>query len=181
MKAEGLRRVMHVGSAAALLALPLGSWGLLRTCVVSASVLFLALDLIRRSSLTMGSFVRKVLPVYRDSEDRRLSGATWLGVGYTLATLLPPPAPVAGILVCAVADPTASLVGAWGRSAGRKSLRGSLAALAAAAVVLALLALPVTTVVVGALVAASLERWSGPVNDNLTVPPATALVVWLIA
>lgn len=181
MKREGLRRLMHFGSAVALLAVPLGSWDLLRVGLICATVFSLLLDLLRSSSLALGARVCDAIPVYRHSETGRLSGATWLGLGYSMAAVLPPPSPAAGILVAAVADPAASLIGSWGGGTGRKSLRGSVAALASAAVVLALLTLPITAVLAGATAAMLLERWSGPLNDNLTVPPATALVVWLTA
>ncbi len=181
MKSEALRRLMHVATAAVLLSVPLGSWDLLRVGLICATVFSLLLDLLRSSNLAVGARICDVIPVYRQSEAGRLSGATWLGVGYSIAAVLPPPAPVAGILVAAVADPAAAVVGSWGRGAGRKSLRGSLAALASAAIVLALLTLPAGAVLAGAFVAALVERWSGPLSDNLTVPPATALVVWLTA
>jgi hypothetical protein len=45
--------------------------------------------------------------------------------------------------------------------------------------VLIVLGLPWLGVVGGALAAMLLERWPGPLNDNLVVAPGVALIVWL--
>jgi hypothetical protein len=40
--------------------------------------------------------------------------------------------------------------------------------------------IPLVAVVGGAVGAMALERWSGPLNDNLVVAPGAALIVWLL-
>ena len=62
---------------------------------------------------------------------------------------------------------------------GNKTWIGSVAAAIVSAIALALIGIPVTAVVCGAVAASSLERWPGPFNDNLVVAPGVALAVWL--
>ncbi len=176
-----LRRVLHVGSAALLLVIPLGSWGLLRSALAVLLIVALIIDAARVTRPRFGSFVANVVPVFRPHESSRLSGATWLCMGYLLATAFPEPAPAAGILVSALADPSASLAGGWGRASAEKTLRGSLAALVVAIGILTAFQLPAPTVLGGACIGAVLERWSGPLDDNLLVAPGVAMTVWLMA
>jgi dolichol kinase len=169
---------MHVGTAAVLLAVPLASWTTLRFVLAVLVVTGIAVDFARIKFPVFGAVVQRWFPVLREKEQMRLSGATWLWMGYALAGCFPPTAPAAGILVGAVADPAGSLVGSWGREPGRKTVRGSITVLVVAAGLLLLLGFPVVTAAVGSLVAAVLERWSRPLNDNLVVAPAVALGVW---
>ncbi len=85
----------------------------------------------------------------------------------------------AAIVVTAVADPVAALVGSrYGRGAA-KSLPGSLACAGVAAVVLAVLGFGPAAVALAAIGAAVAERipWRGA--DNLALPLAVgALLLW---
>jgi len=114
-------------------------------------------------------------------EGQQPSGAMWLAVGYAIAALFPSPAPMAGILVSACADPTASWVGEAGGSKGTKTWRGSAAHFVAAGAVLLLGGFSWTGSIVAAVIGTALERWPGPFNDNLVVAPAVALSVSLLA
>lgn len=181
MRDDRLRRLLHVASAAVLLTVPLGSWEVLRWCLMAVAALGLVVDGVRIFSHGIAGRIHRAIPAFRESEHGGLSGATWLAIGYLLTAFVPAPAPAAGILVGATADPAASLIGSWNREPGRKTLRGSFAALVISALVLSVLAFPLVTVVVGSVVATLLERWSYPFNDNLVVPPSVALVTWLLA
>jgi dolichol kinase len=111
----------------------------------------------------------------------RISGAAWLALGYAIAAWLPPPGPVAGILAGALADPAAAWVGGrWG-GGRRKSVPGS--ATVAAVTVLGSLAAGLTLPAAGAtaILAAALERWSGPLDDNLVLAPGVACLAALLA
>jgi len=176
-----LRRVLHVGSGALLFAIPLGSWSLLRGALAALVFVALIIDAARITSPRFGSRVANLVPVFRAHESSRLSGATWLSMGYLLAAAFPEPAPVAGILVSALADPAASLAGGWGRKSAEKTLRGSLTALVVATGILTALQLPLLAVLGGACTGAVLERWSGHFDDNLVVAPGVTLIVWLMA
>lgn len=181
MRGDRLRRLLHVASATVLLTVPIDSWNALRWCLIAAAVLGLVVDGMRIFSRRIAGRLHRAIPVFRESERNRLSGATWLAIGYLAAAFVPVPAPAAGILVGATADPAASLIGSWNREPGRKTLRGSFAALVVSALALSVLAFPLQTVVVGSVVATLLERWSYPFNDNLVVPPSVALVAWILA
>jgi dolichol kinase len=88
---------------------------------------------------------------------------------------------MAGILTGAFADPAASMAGSMvAKPSDRKTWVGSGAAAVVAAAVLFVIGVPNIAVVGGALAAMALERWSGPLNDNLVVAPGVALIVWLL-
>ncbi len=180
MTGKGLRRLIHVGTVA-LLAVPvITSWSVLRAILIACTLIGLVLETVRIRG-SMEPFVRQVSPLFRPLESKRLSGAWWLSLGYTIAAWVPHPGAAAGIMVGALADPAASLAGSYsGRSASKTAL-GSGAALAVAILVLALFGLPWVAVFGGALIGTALERWSGPLDDNLLVSPGVALAVWFLA
>ncbi|NIM48896.1 MAG: hypothetical protein GTN62_03815 [Gemmatimonadales bacterium] len=181
MSAAGLRRLLHACTAAVLLVIPLASWTAFRVVVLVGAVVAVAFETARLSLPGFGPRVARVVPVFRASEARRPSGAAWLGVGYGIAVWFPQPAPVAGVLVAALADPAASFVGARRSTLGRKTFAGSAAHFTVACGLLAVLGLGWTVVLSAAAVGAALERWSGAVDDNLLVAPGVAAVVALLA
>jgi dolichol kinase len=181
MSGAALRRLLHAASGGVLVVVPLGSWEVFRTVMVVGAGAAVALETVRLSSPRFRDAVARTLPVFRPREQGRPSGAMWLSVGYALAALVPAPAPAAGILVAALADPAASLVGTWRRTPGSKTWRGSVAHAITAAAVLAVLGWTPGAVLVGAAVATLLERAATGVDDNLVVAPATAIAVLLVA
>jgi dolichol kinase len=117
--------------------------------------------------------------VFRPEEARSPSGAGTLAVGYALAWwLFPATVAEAAIVVAAVADPAAALVGSrYGRGAA-KSLPGSLACAGAAALTLAVLRVGPAGIAVAAVGAALAERapWRGA--DNVAVPLVVGALLW---
>ena len=180
MTARWLRPLLHAATALLLLTL-LQSWQALRGTLVLVGLLAVAFETLRLSRTDVRDFAARWVPVFRPQEAGRPSGAVWLFVGYALAAWMPVPAPAAAVVAGALADPAAALVGGrFGR--GRpKSWLGTAAALAVAAGGLWLLGLPPLAVAGGGLAAAALERWPGPINDNLLVAPGVGLVVWWLA
>jgi dolichol kinase len=183
VSAEAGRRLLHLSSGGLALIAPLTSWSLLRSVLAAGAVLFVFLEVARLRTPRLDAWLRGTLPVYRARERTRPSGAMWLLIGYGLAALSAPPAPIAGILVAACADPAASLVGSriGGRPGGVKTLRGSATHWLVAAGVLAVLGWSWSAVLLGASVASLVEHWPLGLDDNLVVPPATALTVMLAA
>lgn len=181
MNGAALRRLIHAGTAAVLLIPLIGDWSALRLVVVSAGAVALLVDGARVLRPAVHRAITGALPVFRSDEEHRLSGGTWLWLGYALAVWLPEPGPAAGILVAAWADPAGSLVGEHLGVSGRKTLAGTLTVAAVAWAVLLALGLPPLAVAAGGLVAAGAERWSGVLDDNLVVAPAVALTVGLLA
>jgi dolichol kinase len=166
-----------------LLVVPLfGGVAVLRWVLAGGALLACAIDVLRLLSPSFRSGIERILPVFRPHESRCLSGATWLAMGYALAAQLPWFAARSGILVGGLADPAASLVGGrWGRGTGTaKTTVGSAALFVVAFSVLAASGVPVLAASVSAVAATLVERIAGPVDDNLIVPTAAALMVLLL-
>ncbi len=181
MSGEALRRGLHASTALVLLAIPIGSWSWFRLLVVACTAVTLLVEALRLSLPAVRGRLATLLPVFRPAEARGPSGAMWLWLGYAAAAWLPPPAPAAGILVAALADPAAAVVGARVGRGRRKSWPGTAAALAVGSGALAALGIGWAGIVVGAVVGAALERWSAGLDDNLVMAPGVALAVLALA
>jgi dolichol kinase len=177
--ASGVRRLLHASTAAVVLLAPLVSWFVLRAVVLGVAAGAVLFEMMRLRVPSVGRRIHRLVPVYRDRESARPSGAMWLAVGYALAVLLPAPASAGGIVVGAVADPAASWLGSLGSVNGPKTWRGSLAHFVVAAAALATLGFPVASVLAGATVGTALERWPGALDDNLLIAPGVALTLML--
>ena len=181
MSHTAVRRLLHASSALVLLLVLNDSLDLLRYALMGGAVLVVAFDSVRLMKPAFGGFVTRLVPVFRTSESSKLSGASWLSIGYARAAWLPHPAATAGILAGAFADPAASWAGSTVAEPSRKKTWiGSGAAALVAALVLLSTGISLVAVVGGAAAAMALERWSGPFDDNLVVAPGVALVVWLL-
>lgn len=181
MSGAALRRLIHAATAAVVLIHLWISLVAFRATVIGMALLVVAVDVTRLAHAPFDAWVRRTIPVFRSREARRVSGASWLWLGYAAAVSLPPRAAVAGIVVAALADPVASLVGGRFGRAGRKTWIGSSAMLAVALVLLAVMRLGWGTVLMAGLAAAIVERWPGRVDDNLLIPPVVAAVVTMTA
>lgn len=158
--------------------------------------IFIGLEILRRTSdrindrLVNGAFSK----ISRPGEAHRITSATWYMAGLVAGVaLFPQHAIEASVLVLGFSDPIASLVGkAWGRVklVGDKSLVGSAAffvtGLAAASAFLfvvrpelgALATLGIASAV--ALTGTLAELFSGPLDDNFTIPIAAGAVAALL-
>ena len=132
-------------------------------------------------------------------DERRVTSGTYL-VAASLATLalFQPPVAVLAILYMAVGDPAASIVGIrfarlrlpvpvpWApRGREAKGVEGTLAFLVSALAVAALLRVfgvygVIWPAVLGALAASLVELLPAPVDDNVSVPLASAAVMALV-
>ena len=181
MSGPALRRVMHAASGTVVLVALAVDWSPLRlvlTAMASGAVLF---EWLRIRNPRFNAIIEKAVPVFRARERRRPSGAFWLIVGYALAAWAPVPGPSAGILVGALADPAASLIGSrWGGGKA-KSLVGTTAVIAVSMGVLGMLGMPWLVVLPASLAAGGLERWAGSVDDNLLVAPGVSAIVGFLS
>lgn len=124
-------------------------------------------------------FFRVFRPFASPREAGGVASSTWFVTGCAVtAGVFPGTVAVPAILVLAVADPLASYVGRrWGRRPwGAGSVEGSLVFLAGALLVL----VPTTGPAVGiptALAMTWIERTPWPLDDNLTVPVGTAVLL----
>jgi dolichol kinase len=179
---SSLRRLLHALSAALLLIVPLSSWKTFRIAVTGLAVAALLLDGLRVGVAAVGERLRRYVPVFRPVERRRPSGAAWLAAGLAVSAWFPPPAPLIAVLTGALADPAASFAGArLGRRQGAgKTAVGSGAFVLVAIGISVAAGVPWSRALVIAAVGMAVERWSGPIDDNLLVAPATAIAVWLL-
>ena len=186
---EGLqpwRRLFHMGGGvgiAAFVAVVGRDSPVPAATLGSALAAALVLDWIRlRSRVANTLFFRRFSALASPREAGRVASSTWFLLG-VLAVLLLAPAGwfVPAVLVLALADPAASVVGRlWGRHGlGKGSWEGTGAFFLVAAVVLTPLAGLPAALIAAALVAA-LEVLPTGIDDNLTVPLAAVLALWLV-
>ena len=98
--------------------------------------------------------------------------------------LFPTTIAIAAIILIIIGDTAAALVGrTWGRHKiiGKKSIEGSTACLVSLILVSFLIpGLPMTAAIPAALAATLTEAFSGKIDDNLTVPIISGLVMLVI-
>jgi dolichol kinase len=183
-RATRARNLIHVGlsllAAAAVWRFPHPGGAIL---LAGATLVALSVELARwRSTGFAHRFRRAVGPMLRDGETRRLTGATTLAIGYTVAATAFPVGPaLAGILVAGLADPAAALAGRrFGRRRWRsgKSLEGSTAFLLVAfLLVLSVPGIGAAYAALVALLATAAEAAPLPIDDNIYLPALTAAAV----
>jgi len=124
----------------------------------------------------------------REEEVTQLSGAIYYltGVAVTIA-FFPVETALTAVLFLALGDPAATLVGKW---RGKikfwgKSLEGNLACLVICLVIAVISSqlqedLVMATTISGALFAFLFEALPARLNDNITIPVGSALVMWAL-
>jgi dolichol kinase len=175
---QPLRRVLHAGTGVVLAWAPvelgLGRWATVVLLAVVLAVLA-AVDAARLRVPALNAFFFRAVPsLASPREAARSASSTWYVLGALLCWLLfPAEVAVDAILVLALADPAASVVGRlYGRRrVGKGSLEGGAAFFAVAAAVLFLAGFGWAAVPVALLVAA-VEVTPQPADDNLVVPLA---------
>ena len=148
-----------------------------------AAAVAVTLDVMRLRSAALNTvFFRWFRALASPREARRPVSSTWYVIGaLATVTIAPPSWSVPAILVLAVADPVASVVGRlWGRRPlGKGTWEGSAAFYAVSVALLTpFFGVPVA-LAAGALAAAAEVAPTG-IDDNLTVPLATLLALWVV-
>ena len=148
-----------------------------------AAAMAVALDVMRLRSAALNTvFYRWFRALASPREARRPVSSTWYLIGaLATVTIAPPSWSVPAILVLAVADPVASVVGRlWGRrSLGKGTWEGSVAFYAVSVAVLTpFFGVPVA--LAAGMFAAAAEVAPTGIDDNLTVPLATLLALWVV-
>jgi len=188
-RTEGLqpwRRIFHAVNGGVLVlameTLPIPT----RTAVLVLGVLLLALasmDVLRLARPEVNrAFFRSFYLLASPREAGKLASSTWYVLGMILVLLLfPREVALAGILVLALADPTAGFVGRkWGRKRlGAGTWEGSTAFTFMAFAVFCVFA-PWPMALVAAAVTAAMEALPLPVDDNLSVPLVASGVLHLL-
>ncbi len=186
---EGLqpwRRVFHAGNGILIvLALQILSVerGLVLALLGSILSLLLLMDGVRLANPRLNRlFFQAFSSLASPREARGIASSTWylLGVVLTL-TLFAPPATWAGILVLALADPSAGFVGRkWGKNRlGAGTIRGSATFMVVACLALLPFA-PWWAALPAAAVTTLVEAIPWPLDDNLTIPITAAGVLALL-
>jgi acyl phosphate:glycerol-3-phosphate acyltransferase len=158
-------------------------------------LVFLLLELVRLQESQKTGFVSNWFsPFSREKEKGRLTGAIYLLAGCLIASLLfPRSIAVAAIILVSVGDPAATLVGTcagktrfWG-----KSLEGHAACLAVCLIsgvfLSSFLQFPAMSVfAAGAIFATLFQALPLRLNDNVTIPVGSALIMltlstWLVS
>ena len=180
------RRIFHMVSGLAMALLPAllgwtrgGTLGVLFVLLVIA----VALDVqrLRRPELNR-TFFQVLRPLVSAREAAGIASSTWYLVGGLLTYLLFPPIyAILAILVLAVADPAAAVVGQnlGGRRIGTGSVSGTTTFFLVATVILWTgTGSPVAAVV--ALAVALLETVPTGIDDNLVIPLSTGILLTLL-
>ncbi len=184
------RGIVHifVGLSVAVLAFVL-SRGVVLVLMGSATFVFLLIDLLRLRLPWMSSWFQALFqPFLRDYEASRLTGASFLLVACLVSlTAFNREVAVLAISFLAVGDPIAGMVSErFGKTRlFRKTLEGALACLAACLATGLVwyyvgLNVPLMIVIVGAVCAAIAESLPLPVDDNITIPLFSGLMMWLM-
>lgn len=180
------RRLFHAFNGTsvvvALTFLPIGRW--MAVSILGALLAgMVLLDGLRLTNRGLNRrFFRIFAPLASPREARGVASSTWYALGVVLTLLLfPRPAALAGILVLALADPAAGLVGKlWGRRRlGTGTWEGS-GTFAVVAFLSLLLFVPWWAALLVAVVTAALERMPWPLDDNLVIPPIVAGLMLLL-
>lgn len=144
------------------------------------AVVFMA-DLARLRWQAFNRFIFRTFRVLMCPREADRPSLTWFLLGVFLVLWFPDGLAVPSLLVLALADPTASLVGRlWGtHPVGKGTLEGAVAFSATTLLVLTPFvglwaALPVAVVV------ASAEVLPGPHDDNVLIPVVTAACLWIL-
>jgi dolichol kinase len=117
----------------------------------------------------------------RPEEFRGLSGPTVLACGYALAWwVFAAPVALSAVLVTALADPAAAVVGRRFGAGARKSWAGSAACAAVAAGVLVAVGVAAPAALATACVAAAAERVTWPGADNILLPLSVGSALTLL-
>jgi dolichol kinase len=184
---QPLRRAFHAGNGIAMALAPttLGLSRVQTAWVFGGIVILLAIgDAARLRAPRLNILFFKSFPsLASPREAASFASSTWYALGIFLTWILFPPAvAVPAILVLALADPCASIVGRLtrGRPLGKGSVPGSAAFFAVASVVLMTTVGHPLVLAVAALVAVvEIAPWR--VDDNLTIPLSAAFLLWVVS
>ena len=181
------RRLVHAGLGAGVASL-LWAFEPSRAVSVAAGAVavagLLGLDVARLALPRLNLWFHRLLrPLLSPREARHIAGSTWYLAGILAAVVLfPLGAAVPATWVLALADPAAGCVGRrWGRRPlGTGTLEGSVAFVLLAGAILSVV-VPLPAALLGAIMGGLVEIAPWRIDDNLTIPPAVAGVLWIAA
>lgn len=180
------RRLFHIFGG---LCLPASGWLLPRNIFLPslfiATIFFLFFEVARLRFQKLNRwFLAHFQALLRKSEASRFTGSTYLLIAGSLGFIFfDKPIAVISLSFVALGDPIAGIIGEkWGKIKLRgKSLEGSSACFLACLTIGAILAsfthIPFFVVIAGALCVTLIELLSLPINDNLTIPLVSGVIM----
>ncbi|MGD9899162.1 MAG: diacylglycerol/polyprenol kinase family protein [Calditrichaceae bacterium] len=187
LSAEIKRKLIHISiSVLPLMYIFLLSRNQILLISIVLSVGFLSADLLRIYSNRAGKYFLLIFSgLLRDEEaGKKITGATWLFTGITLTiALFPKEIAVPAILIATLADPVAALTG---KSFGslrikNKTVEGSIGFFLTAVVILLIYQGANWVAPAMAFILTLVELFPAGLNDNLTLPLMTAILLTLLA
>lgn len=157
-----------------------------RALVAAATVVALLVEVARwRLPAVQRRFVDLFGPLLKAQEQRRLTGATWFAIAICIAVFLLPPVPArVALWAGATGDAAAAIVGGWwqrrrGSQASQKSLVGSAACLALAALGASWLGTATLLLALAIGAATAIAEWPDRFgDDNLRVTLVAGVTAW---
>lgn len=186
LAAELGRKAIHLFGLVVPLGMLILPAGVVRWALLTAFLISVTIDLLRRGDSPLARAIRRVLgPVLRPHELSRFSGGTYiLSAGAMCHLLFTLPVAVAALIAIVLGDTAAVFVGRYLgriRLVGSKTLEGSLGFFAAALLgVLWIPQLPIHVKVIGSAAAAITEALPLRLDDNLSVPLVAGVVMSLL-
>ena len=184
------RRLFHIGACSAipLLGIFLSSTAMIALlATLSGLALLVEVSRLRVPGLNQ-VLVRWLRPVLKETEDRRITGATYIAISALVAFLVfDKPVAIVALFFLSLGDPVAALVGSrmGGVRVFGKSPAGTLAFLAVGVAAASLLSVAGVVsfhwaLAAGAGVAAVVELAPSILDDNLTIPLISgAAMTWM--
>lgn len=182
---EFKRKLIHLFA----LAVPIGYYLLPKRIalyiLIPITIGSIIVDLIRLRNLPLAKFFNWLLgPILREHESWDLTGSSYILSASVLSILFfEKKIAIAAISYIILGDCASAIIGRiYGQTKiEKKSLEGSLAFLSVCLLVALLLpGLPFWVGAIGALVATGVEAFSIPLNDNLSVPLVSGLVMEIL-
>ncbi len=182
---EFKRKLIHLFA----LAIPIGYYLLPKRIalliLIPITIGSIIVDIIRLRNLPLAKFFNWLLgPILREHESWDLTGSSYILSASVLSILFfDKKIAIAAISYIILGDCASAIIGRiYGQTKiERKSLEGSLAFLSVCLLVALLLpGLPFWVGAIGALVATGVEAFSIPLNDNLSVPLVSGLVMEIL-
>ena len=182
---ESLRKATHLFA----LTMPIGYMLFPRDIALSVLIpimgLFILFDTARLQGWGFWSLVKPIWGrMIRPHESNRYTGASYIMFATVLTVIIfDKPVAVCALSFIILGDVAAALVGRkWGKHRyGNKSYEGSFAFLLSAMIPAVLVpGIPILIGVTGAVVATFTEAFSGKIDDNLSVPLVSGLVMYLL-
>lgn len=187
LRAEMIRKGIHLFAMVIPIGYSLVSFPTALGWLITAAVVSILIDIARFRQWPVWRRLSKILtPIIRPHEIR----GAFTGASYILSTsllcvvLFPKIIAIAAIIFIIIGDTAAALIGRlYGKHplTGKKSWEGSAACLLSLVLVSFLIpSLPTLAGLIGATTATLAEAFSGRIDDNLTVPLASGMVMLLV-